>query len=109
MQEGLNLNLVLNGATLLSVIGLGVKVYLAGKPQKIEQPLDVRDAGSGYNHALCEQRHRTMDGQISDLYCKVHAARLESSEVKGALEALDKQVGSIDRKMDALLERGTRK
>ena len=30
-QDGLNLNLVLNGATLLGVIGLGVKVRLAGK------------------------------------------------------------------------------
>ena len=109
MQEGLNLNVMISSANLIGILGLAVKVFLSKQPQKIEQPLEVRNAGSGFNPALCEQRHRTMEGQISDLYCKVHAARLESTEVKGALEALDKQVGSIDRKMDALLERGTRK
>jgi uncharacterized protein HemX len=46
MADGLNLNLVLNGATLLGVIGLGVKVYLAGRAQKIEQPLEVKAAAS---------------------------------------------------------------
>lgn len=104
MQEGLNLNLVLNGATLLGVIGLGVKVYLAGKAQKIEQPIDVRNAGSCFNAQLCEERHKLLDNHLTELYAKVNSARDAATETRATLTALKDQVASIDHKMDALLK-----
>lgn len=66
MQEGLNLNLVLNGATLLSVLGLGVKVYLAGKAQKTEQPLEVKRADE-VTDKLCDERHKDIKDQLDTL------------------------------------------
>ena len=36
MQEGLTVNLVISGATLVTVVSVAVRIWLSTRPQKIE-------------------------------------------------------------------------
>lgn len=106
MQEGLTVNLVLSGATLVTVVSVAVRVWLSTRPQKIEQPLEIKDAEHHhYNSRLCEQRHQSLAGQITDIYAKLNSAREGLAEIRGSLASLKTQVSSIDGKMDKLLEK----
>lgn len=106
MQEGLNLNLVLNGATLLSVIGLGVKVYLAGKATKIEQPIEVRAAACPIPKEQCNERHGALNDQIGNIYSRLSKVEREVSAYEAGHAALKERLDSMDSKLDALLKRG---
>lgn len=106
MEEGLNLNLVLNGATLLSVLGLGVKVYLAGRAQRIEQPLSVRAADCSLPKEQCNERHATINDQIGNIYSRLARAERELSAYEAGHTALKERLDSMDAKLDALLKRG---
>lgn len=105
MQEGLTVNLVISGATLVTVVSVAVRVWLSTRPQKIEQPLEIKDAEHHYNPRLCEQRHQGLAGQITDIYAKLNSAREGLAEIRGSLASLKTQVSSIDGKMDKLLEK----
>jgi uncharacterized protein HemX len=105
MQDGLNLNLVLNGATLLSVLGLGVKVYLAGKAQKLEQPIEVKSVSDSTPKAQCDERHGIIGGQIENIYGRLKAVETSQAAYEATQEAMQKQLGSIDSKLDTLIKR----
>jgi len=105
MQEGLNLNLVLNGATLLSVLGLGVKVYLAGKAQKIEQPLEVKQCRSSTEKSQCDERHKLLNEQVLALFTRTEGQGKEQAAIKATQEGLEKQLASMDSKLDKLIAR----
>ena len=104
MQEGLNLNLVLNGATLLSVLGLGVKVYLAGKAQKIEQPIEIRRADE-VTDKLCDERHKDIKNQLDNLFVERNENKAIVAGLKATVDAQGRQLSSMDQKLDILLKR----
>ena len=104
MQEGLNLNLVLNGATLLSVLGLFVKVYLSKQPQKIEQPIEVR-AADEVTDKLCNERHVSIKEQLDNLFAERNENKAVVAGLKATVDAQGKQLSSMDQKLDILLKR----
>jgi len=105
MQEGLSLNLVLNGATLLSVLGLGVKVYLAGKRTRIEQPLEIRPAAATTPQSQCDERHKALDSQTSNLFSRMSAAEQRISKLEATIAEVKEQYKHIDDKLTVLLRR----
>jgi len=105
MEEGLNLNLVLNGATLLSVLGLGVKVYLAGKAQKIEQPLEVKPCRSSTEKGQCDERHKLLGEQITCLFARTEYQGTRQAALAATQEAVERQLASMDSKLDKLIAR----
>jgi uncharacterized protein HemX len=106
MEEGLNLNLVLNGATLLSVLGLGVKVYLAGKTQKVgPQPFEVRHCQASTEKAQCDERHKLLNDQVTCLFARTELQGKQQSALAATQEAVEKQLASMDNKLDKLIAR----
>ena len=106
MEEGLNLNLVLNGATLLSVIGLGVKVYLAGKTQKVgPQPFEVRHCPTSTEKAQCDERHKLLGEQVEVLFARTELQGKQQAALTATQEAVQRQLESMDSKLDRLIAR----
>ncbi len=103
MQEGLNLNLVLNGATLLSVLGLFVKVYLSKQPQKIEQPIEVRQAAGSTAMDLCNERHKLLGEQVTCLFARTELMGNAQAAYKATLEQVETRMKSMDAKLDTLI------
>ncbi len=110
MEEGLNLNLVLNGATLVTVAGLAVRVWLAGRSQKIgPQPFQVSGeisaAVNGVSEKVCDDARRSNETQHENMYARIAAseraiARLEANHV-----TTTSTLASIDEKLTVLLKR----
>jgi hypothetical protein len=103
MQEGLNLNLVLNGATLIGVIGLGVKVYLAGRAQKIEQPLEIRAAVCSLPKDQCNERHHEIDKWRDNIYLRLMKCETDQAAYKATQDSVEKRLESMDKKLDRLI------
>lgn len=103
MQEGLNLNLVLNGATLLSVLGLGVKVYLAGKAQKIEQPIEVLANACPIPKEQCNERHHEIDKWRDNIYLRLMKCETDQAAYKATQDSVEKRLESMDKKLDRLI------
>jgi uncharacterized protein HemX len=105
MTEGLNLTL--SAATLLSVLGLAVKVYLAKQPQEIKQPIVVEKKESATPSGQCDERHSTIDEQTKNLFSRMNHAEQRIAAIEATQVACEKRLASIDTKLDRLLERST--
>ena len=105
MQDGLNINLMLSGATLASVLGLLAKVWLANRPQKIQQPLEIRAHEGATPRAQCDERHEMIGGQLENLYGRVKSIEIKQSADSARLDAVSDQLMNMDGKLDALLRR----
>lgn len=103
MEEGINLNLVLNGATLLSVLGLFVKIYLSKQPQKIEQPLEVRQAAGTTAKDMCNERHKLLNEQVTCLFARTELQGIAQAAYKATLEQVETRMKSMDAKLDRLI------
>ncbi|HOR69074.1 MAG TPA: hypothetical protein PLY53_15800 [Planctomycetota bacterium] len=103
MEEGFNMGLALTSANFIGVLYTAVEVWKAKRALKIEQPLEVRNSEHHYNSRLCEQRHQSLAGQITDIYAKLTTAREGQAEMRGTLGAVKAQVDKIDGKIDTLL------
>ena len=81
MNEGLNLNLVLSGATLVSVVGIAVKIWLSSRSQKVgPQPFEVRQIEEfitkrDLDH-ICMLRHTDIDKSLSRLERRIEELEL---------------------------------
>ena len=105
-MEGLNVSLVLSGASLLSILGIGVKVWLAQRGQKIgPQPFEVRESPAGTPRGQCDERHREIDSRTSNLFARMSAAEQRIAAVEASHHALEKRLESMDGKLDTLLKR----
>jgi len=103
MTEGLTI--ALNGATLLSVLGLAVKVFIASRPQKIEQPITVRAEGQVTPTRQCDERHHSLDGQTANLFSRMTCAEQRISALEATSIATKEKLASMDNKLDRLLQR----
>ena len=107
MNEGLNLNLVLSGATLVSVAGLFIKMYLASKAQRIgPQPFEVRQIVEQVTEKLCNERHHGIESTHSNLFARMSAVEKQVATLEGVIGELKVQYKSIDEKLTTLLRRG---
>ena len=106
MSEGLDLNLVLSGATLATLASIAVKIYLANRGQKITpQPLEVRGVDVPVNAAICNERHLGIASDASNIFCRLSAAEQRLAKLEGVVEKIGQQYESIDRKLTELMKR----
>jgi hypothetical protein len=103
MTEGLNLTL--SAATLLSVIGMIVKTYMASRPQKIEQPITVRAEGQVTPTRQCDERHGHIERQNENMFARMSSAEQRISALEATSLATKEQLSRIDKKLDLLLQR----
>lgn len=101
MTEGLNLTL--SAATLLSMIGIAVKLYTANKPQKLEQPITTRQASEPIPSDQCHERHVSIDEQTKNLFSRMNHAEQRIAALEATQKACEKRLDSIDTKLDQLL------
>lgn len=103
MTEGLTI--ALNGATLLSVLGLAAKVYMASRPQKIEQPITVRAEGQVTPTRQCDERHGHIERQNENMFARMSSAEQRISALEATSLATKEQLSRMDKKLDVLLQR----
>ena len=103
MQEGLLL--ALGGTNTVAVLGLLAKVWLANRPTKIQQPLEVRAADESTPKAQCEERHGKLDDQVANLFGRVAAVERTQAAHDAQAAAMKTQLASMDAKLDTLLKR----
>jgi hypothetical protein len=89
------------------MIGIAVKLYTAGKPQKLEQPVVVETKEHPTPSGQCDERHQTIDEQTKNLFSRMNHAEQRIAAVEATQVACEKRLGSIDSKLDRLLERST--
>ena len=106
MTEGLDLNLVLSGATLATIAGLAVKVWLANRGQRVgPQPFEVKPAPSTTSEKVCDERHGLINDQTSNLFCRMSSAEQRIARVESTVEEIRTQYHSIDARLNELLRR----
>lgn len=103
MQEGLTL--ALSGTTLISVIGLAVKVWMRDRPHKIEQPIEVRSCRASTEKGQCDERHRLLNEQVTCLFARTENQGRQQAALAATQEAVEKQLASMDTKLDKLIAR----
>ncbi len=103
MQEGLNLNVMLSSANLIAILGLAVKVFLSKQPQKIEQPIEVRQAARSTAMDLCNERHKLLGEQVTCLFARTELMGNAQAAYKATLEQVETRMKSMDAKLDTLI------
>lgn len=103
MQEGLTL--ALSGTTLVGVLGLAVKIWMTGKPQKIEQPIEVRPCSASTEKGQCDERHRLLNEQVTCLFARTENQGKQQAAITATQEAVQRQLDSMDSKLDKLIAR----
>lgn len=96
MEEGINFNLVLSGATLVGIISIVVRLWISERSQKIEQPLNVQTT-------LCERQIKSNYNDHSNIFCRLSATEQRISAVESSVSQIDKRLISMDTKLDKLL------
>jgi len=104
--EGLNISLVLSGATLVSLLGIGVRLMISQRGQKIgPQPFQVVAAERHTPQAQCDERHKELNSKADNLFARMSAAEIQLGAFEARQESLERQLGSMDAKLDKLLKR----
>jgi uncharacterized protein HemX len=103
MTEGLTI--ALNGATLLSVLGIAAKVYMASKPQRLEQPITVREEDQVTPTRQCDERHIHLEKQNENMFARMSSAEQRVSALEATSLATKDQLSRMEKKLDALLQR----
>jgi hypothetical protein len=105
-MDGLNLSLVLSSASLISILGIGVKIWISQRGQRIgPQPFEVIAAERHTPQGQCDERHREIDSRTSNLFSRMSAAEQRIAAVEASHHALEKRLESMDSKLDRLLKR----
>ena len=105
-MEGINVSMVLSGASLISILGIGAKLWIANRPQKISpQPFEVTQAVSHTPATQCDERHVGIKSDTTNLFYRMSAAEIKISAIESSLDAQKDQLKSIDSKIDKLLSR----
>jgi hypothetical protein len=76
-----------------------------GQTRITPQPLDVRSVGQGVAEKTCDDRHRTLDNQVENLYARTIALEKEQATYAESLKSVRTAVTSMDGKLDILIRR----
>jgi len=105
-MEGLNVSLILSSASLISILGIGAKIWIANRPQKIgPQPFEVTAATRHTPQGQCDERHHDIDSRTSNLFSRMSAAEQRIAAVEASHLAQIARLESMDNKLDRLLSR----
>ena len=106
MNNGINLHLVLSGATLVSILTLAFKIWLSGRARKVgPQPFEVRPAPELVPVKVCDERHSLLERQNENLFCRMSAAEVRIAKLESTVAEIKDQYKSIDTKLTELLRR----
>ncbi len=105
MEDGFNLNLALSGATLLSVLGLAVKIYFANRPQKLEQPLEILTAKTMASEKALDEHIADNRIDHSNMFERISRTEQRVTRLEASVESQAKQLDRIDAKLDRVLEK----
>ena len=101
MEEGINLSVVMSGATLIGIIGLLVRVWIAGRAQKIEQPIETCLQNTSIKH--CDERHHKNDCEHENIFARIAALERQSSRVESELRSIGSNVTEVKETLNKLL------
>ena len=74
-MEGINVSLVLSGASLISILGIGAKLWIANRPQQMgPQPFEVKQSVSHTPTVQCDERHHELNSRTSNLFSRMSQA-----------------------------------
>ena len=96
MEEGINLSVVMSGATLVGIIGLLVRVWLSGRAQKIEQPLRIEPS-------LCERQIKSNTDEHFNMFSRLAVCEQRQAAAEASIGHVDRRLQSMDTKLDRLL------
>lgn len=102
MEEGINLNLVLSGATLVGIISVVVRLWISGRNHKIEQPLSVQTT-------LCDRQIKSNYDEHTNIFCRLSVSEQRLSAVESSVTHIDHRLESMDNKLDKLLIQESRR
>ena len=105
-MEGINFSLVLSGASLISILGLAAKLWIANRPQQMgPQPFEVRQSIAHTPTVQCDERHHELNSRTSNLFSRMSQAEQRIAAVEAAHAAQTARLESMDAKLDRLLSR----
>jgi hypothetical protein len=105
-MEGINFSMVLSGASLISILGIGAKLWIANRPQQMgPQPFEVKQSVSHTPTVQCDERHLAIKSDTSNLFSRMSAAEQRIAAVEASHAAQQDQLKSMDAKLDKLLSR----
>lgn len=105
-MEGINVSMVLSGASLISILGIGAKLWIANRPQQMgPQPFEVKQSVSHTPTVQCDERHHELNSRTSNLFSRMSQAEQRIAAVEASHAAQEKRLESMDAKLDKLLAR----
>jgi hypothetical protein len=105
-MEGINVSLILSSASLISILGIGAKLWIANRGQRVgPQPFVVAAAERSTPQGQCDERHREIDSRTSNLFSRMSAAEQRIAAVEASHQAQIARLESMDGKLDRLLSR----
>jgi len=101
------LSIIINTSTLLAVVGIAVRIYLASRNQTTikNSPLRVESTEAHVAAKTCDDARRDNEGDHQNLFYRVSAAEQRISVLEGTITEVKAQYKSIDDKLIALLRR----
>ena len=103
MEEGINLSVVMSGATLVGIIGLLVRVWLSGRAQKLAQPIEIASQTTSIKH--CDERHCKNDCEHENIFSRLAALERQNSRTEAELKAIAENVKEVKHSVNKLVER----
>ena len=105
-MEGINFSMVLSGASLISILGLAAKLWIANRPQQMgPQPFEVKQSIAHTPTVQCDERHHELNSRTSNLFSRMSQAEQRIAAVEAAHAAQTARLESMDAKLDRLLSR----
>lgn len=95
MEEGINLSVVLSGATLVGIIGIFVRVWISGKAHQIEP-------------TLCERQIKSNSADHENIFARLGASEQRISTLEAHNEHTSRTLTRMEHKLDKLIEQETK-
>lgn len=106
MTDGFDLSIVLSGATLATLAGLVIRVWLANRGQKIgPQPFRIAPVDQHPSVKVCDERHKAIENQTENLFCRMSVAEQRIATVEATVSDIKEQYKSIDGRLNEVLRR----
>jgi len=102
MEEGISFNMVLSATTLVSVLTLIYRIWRTGKPQKIEQPLDIQSS-------TCDRQIKSNRDEHENIFARLGLSEQRISTLEAHNVHTTHTLDRIEGKVDKLIEQERKK
>ena len=91
MTDSLDVNLVVSGATLITIVGIGVRVWISGRAHLVEP-------------TLCERQIKSNGADHENIFARLGASEQRISTLEAHNEHTSRTLNRMELKLDKLLE-----